>query len=96
MPFELQLSDREVTTDMVEALFKTSVLLAEYAMSVRGRATGTTVDLGNGRSGVVASVDSNRLHVRASDGSKHHVPWTQRRLAQLADAPKKARRSPKK
>ena len=98
MTFQLELSDKEVTTDMVGALFRASILMGEHAMAVRNRATGTTVDLGGGRSGVVSSVDSNHLHVRASDGSKHQVPLTHKRLSQLSDQPKKAttRRSPSK
>ena len=95
MPFQLELSDKEVTTDMMGALFKASVLMAEYSMSVRNRATGTTVDVGGGRSGVVSSVDSNHMHVRASDGSKHQVPLTLKRLTQLSAEVRKPRRSPK-
>lgn len=95
MPFRLELSDKEVSTDMMAALFKASVLMGEHAMAVRNRATGTTVDIGGGRSGVVSSVDSSHMNVRAADGSRHQVPITHKRLTQLSEPPKKTtRRSP--
>lgn len=97
MPLELVFKDKQVI-DPIEALFHTSVKLSEYAMAVRNRATGTTVDVGGGVSGSVTSVDGRHMHVRTSNGSKHDVPFTSRKLLQLAETGSKKggtnRRSP--
>lgn len=93
MPFQLQLSDKEVATDPVAALFRASVLMTEHALNVRNRANGTTVDVGNGKSGVVCSVDSSTMHVKCNDGTRHTVPFNHKRLTQLADAPSSAKKT---
>ncbi len=86
-----------MATDPNAVLFKMSMLMSEQGLAVRNRAVGTTIDIGNGRSGVVAAVDGTHMHARAADGSRHQVPLGSKRLAQLADmhtAAKSATRPP--
>lgn len=94
---QLDFSDREIATDPVDSLFRASIRIAERALQVRQRAVGTTIDIGNGVSAVVTAVDGSNLYARSSDGTKHTVPFTSRRLGHLADIPKptRTRRSPK-
>ena len=85
MTLSIELSDKEIATDPVAAIFRASVLVTDHALQVRNRANNTTVDVGNGKSGVVCSVDSSNMHVKCNDGSRHTVPLNHKRLSQLAE-----------
>lgn len=86
MTLTVELSDKEIATDPVAAIFRASVLVTDHALQIRNRANNTTVDVGNGKSGVVCSVDSSNMHVKCNDGSRHTVPFTHKRLSQLAES----------
>ena len=94
MTLTVDLSDKEIATDPVAAIFRASVLVADHALQIRNRANNTTVDVGNGKSGVVCSVDSSNMHVKCNDGSRHTVPFNQKRLSQLAESGSSARKVP--
>ena len=81
MTLTVELSDKEIATDPVAAIFRASVLVADHALHIRNRANNTTVDVGDGKSGVVCSVDSSNMHVKCNDGSRHTVPFNHKRLS---------------
>ena len=85
MALTIELNDKEIATDPVAAIFRASVLVTDHALQIRNRANNTTVDVGNGKSGVVCSVYTSNMHVKCNDGSRHTVPFNSKRLSQLAD-----------
>ena len=85
MTLVIEMNDKEVANDPVAAIFRASVLVTDHALQIRNRANNTTVDVGNGKSGVVCSVDSSNMHVKCNDGARHSVPFNSKRLTQLAD-----------
>ena len=87
MTLDISLSDKEVSTDPIVALFRVSAILCDHITRKRQGHLNRDIDMGQGVKGRVVSVDYKSITIRSPSGERRTVPLTPKRAAFLAQAP---------
>lgn len=95
MSLTVTFTEKELTSDLVASLFKTSALMSDHVTRMRQTYINKEVDLG-GIKGRVVSVDYKTITIREAGGEKKIVPITSKIIASLSSIPQKkaSRKSP--
>lgn len=87
MTLEVSLTDREVSTDPVAALFRVSALVSDHVTRMRQAHVNRDIDFGQGIKGRIVSVDYKNITLKSASGERRTVPMTPKRAAHLAQMP---------
>lgn len=94
MSLTVTFTEKELTSDLVGSLFKTSALMSDHVTRIRQSYLNKEVDLGSVK-GRVVSIDYKTITVRGPNGDSK-VPITPKVMASLSPPPPKkaTRKSP--
>tara|TARA_B110001452_G_scaffold16179_1_gene13260 strand:+ start:8636 stop:8989 length:354 start_codon:yes stop_codon:yes gene_type:complete len=84
MTLDISLSDKEVSTDPIAALFRVSAIVSDHVTRVRQSHVNKEIDLGQGVKGRIVAVDYKTITIKSSNGERRTVPMTTKRAAMLA------------
>jgi len=95
MSLTVTFTEKDITSDLIGSLFKTSALMSDHVTRMRQSYINKDVDLGSVK-GRVVSVDYKTITIREHNGEKRTVPITSKLAASLSSTPQKkvSRKSP--
>jgi hypothetical protein len=86
MTLDITISDKELSTDPVIALFRVSAILCDHITRKRQGHMNQDIDMGQGVKGRIVAVDYKSITIRNAEGERRTVPLTPKRSALLAQA----------
>ena len=94
MTLNVSLSEREISTDPVAALFRVSAVVSDHVTRRRQRYVNHDVDLGQGVAGRIVAIDYKNVTLRSQNGERRTVTLTPKRAALIAALPDPAAPAP--
>jgi len=91
MTLDISLSDKEVSTDPIAALFRVSALVSDHVTRMRQRHINNDIDLGQGVKGRILAIDYKTITIKGTNGERRTVPMTSKRAAMLSHDPSDTR-----